>query len=215
MSDRSSPTPRYDTNWGSLYRQFTAPMCDFDCGSLCAPDNNGIPACCDNHDCPPIIFRDELRWLRSRTRVWRKRPARCAADKRADAEIEKYIVYATCHGVAQCSRTYRSLTCRFFPFEPYIERSGDFAGLTYVYRCEDLCPIISRDIHRVNQRYINQSIRAWEAVVETYPDEYELYHDQSRTLRRSFARRKRGIRVFPERAIGRGEPDRVAESVVV
>jgi len=212
MSAEGAASKPCDTNWAALYRRFTAPMCSFDCGSLCAEDNGGIPACCNNDACAPIIYRDELRWLRSRTNVWRKRPARTDEDRREDAGIEKYIVYATCRGVTQCSRTYRSLTCRFFPFEPYIERSGRFAGLTYVYRCADTCPIIRDDVHQVHQRYVNQSIRVWEAVFDAYPSEHELYQDESRKLRRSFTRKLRPIRVFPESVVPRGKPDVTAVS---
>ena len=191
-------TPRSDSplNWGVLYRRLSAPLCDFDCGQLCAPANKGIPACCDNADCPPVLFTEELRWLRARTEQWRKRRAVSPHQKKDDREIEDYIVYAMCRGVESCKRRFRSLTCRFFPFEPYIDEKDRFQGLTWIYRCEHLCPLIGSRRYRINQQYVNQSIDLWKTLFALFPGERDCYCDESRKLRHRFAGEKRKIRVF-------------------
>lgn len=187
-----------EVKWQKLYDSFNAPLCAFDCGTLCAPGNGGIPACCTNEDCPPIIYTDELRWLRSRTNLWRKRRACTAEDKRDDAEIEDHVKYAQCKGVANCDRRYRTLTCRFFPLEPYVDEKGVFVGLTYVYECEHVCPIVANDNIEINPEYVRQAIAVWREIFRAYPLEYETYRDESRKLRRRFRRRNRPVALFTE-----------------
>ena len=187
-----------EIDWRKLYDSFDAPLCEVDCGTLCAPDNGGVPACCANQDCPPIIFTDELRWLRSKTDLWRKRRAGTAEDKRDDEEIEDHVKYARCKGVDKCDRRYRSLTCRFFPLEPYVDEKGVFAGLTYVYECEHICPMIANDSVAINPEYVRQAIAVWREVFRVYPLEYETYRDESRKLRRRFRRKNRPLALFTE-----------------
>jgi len=182
--------------WASMYRYFTAPLCDINCGSLCAPENNGIPVCCENEYHLPVLFSDELRWLRSKTNLWKKKPARTAAEKKEAAEIEVYITYAHCRGIDNCQRPFRSLTCRFFPFEPYIGKKGTFKGITWIYRSKDSCPLIKNKKLSINQAYIDQSITVWRKIFEYYPREFECYADESKKLRKKFKRKGRKIAIF-------------------
>jgi len=183
-------------NWGILYNAFTAEVCDFNCGTLCAPDNGGEPACCRNDGCAPILYKDELRYLKSNTDMWRRRRARNEEERKEFAEIEDYICYGGCKGVTHCDRRYRSLTCRFFPFEPYIEKSGQFPGLTWVYRCDYLCPLIGNREVRINQEYIDQSVRVWWSMFALYPEEYSCYYEESEKTRRTLKRRGKRVRIF-------------------
>ena len=188
-------------DWQKIYNFFTAAVCDFDCGKLCAPDNDGLPACCINKIHEPIIFADELKWLRTRTDLWQQRPALTKREKKEAEEIEDYIKYANCRGIAHCQRRFRSLTCRFFPFEPYFDEKDRFVGLTYLYRAEDSCPLIGNRKIKINQRYINQSIRVWREIMAVYPREMDLYIDESRKLRRQFKLQDRKARIFKEKSV--------------
>lgn len=187
-------------NWKKLYDAYSANVTGFNCGELCAPGNNGIPVCCVNQDHQPVLFRDELKWLRTRTNLWHKRPATTRKLKKMDAEIENYICYADCKGIAHCERRNRSLTCRFFPFEPYFDEKGQFKGLTWMYRAEDSCPLIGKPKKQINSRYIAQSINVWKKIFLAYPGEVECYIEESKKLRKWFGAIKRKIVIFADYA---------------
>lgn len=202
MKCKSGREP-FSVDWERVYNGFTANITDFDCGRLCAPANGGVPACCVNETHQPVLFREELRWLRTKTALWRKRRACTPRHKKMDAEIEEYICYADCRGIAHCRRRFRSLTCRFFPFEPYFDERGEFVGLTWMYRAREGCALIGTSPRRINPRYIEQSLAVWKALFEAFPGEVECYVDVSRKLRRQYLRSGDPITIFPPPRRGR------------
>lgn len=185
-----------DLNWHALYKSFTAPVCSVNCGELCAPQNRGVPYCCKHTRQEPVLFTSELAWLETQTALWRKKPLITKAHRRHAAEIEDYIKYAHCSGIETCERKFRSLACRFFPLEPYFEPGKKFAGLVFMYRAGDRCPLIEHPTIRINQTYIDQAIRVWKKIFAAYPREIELYIHLSRGLRLSMKHKNKKIRVF-------------------
>jgi hypothetical protein len=190
-------------DWSQIYRRFSAPVTRIDCGALCAAKNKGVPVCCANSRHVPVLFTDELRWhTRAKTGMWRERPVRSKLDKKQADEILDYLKYCLCPGIKECQRGLRSLTCRFFPFEPYIDEDGEFVGITYMYRAGKDCPLIDNDAIKVNKAYVRQAMDVWATVFDLYPQELELYHDESRKLQRKFRKLNRVIKVFAVKGAG-------------
>jgi hypothetical protein len=187
---------RLEINWQSLYKNLSAPICSVNCGVLCAPNNNGIPHCCTHTNQEPLLFTNELAWLATKTDLWQAKPLRTKADRRAAAAIDDYIKYAHCKGIYHCKRGYRSLSCRFFPLEPYFETANKFAGLTYIYRAQNECPLINHPTIKINPHYVDQAIDVWTEIFIAFPQEIDLYVNVSRGLRRSMNRSGKKIAVF-------------------
>jgi len=192
--------PKIKVDWKSLYNRFDANVTSFNCGKLCAPFNNGIPVCCDNNNHIPVLFTRELNWNRTESKQWRKLVPQDQEDKKMVGEIENYVKFCNCNGVARCERNYRSITCRLFPFEPYIQKKM-FLGMTYVYRSERDCPLIENKTAPISQRFINQALNIWKELFSGYPGEWELYTEESASLRRRFKRKNRPIKVHIWRAL--------------
>jgi hypothetical protein len=199
MTKKVSPKIRrrkIPINWQKLYKEFSAPISSINCGVLCAPRNGGVPHCCTFKNQEPVLFTSELAWLKTRTSLWRQMPVINKNDRRRAAEIEDYIKYAHCKGAAHCERRFRSLTCRFFPLEPYFEPGKKFVGLTFMYRAEAECPLIDHPEIAINQGYVDQAITVWKELFIAYPREVECYCNVSRGLRTSMKRKGRMIKVF-------------------
>lgn len=188
-----------EVDWARLYRSLSAPLCDIDCGKLCAPLHEGVPACCSHERQEPVLFTQELRWLREQTDLWKKRRVRTPEHRQQDQEIEDYIIYAHCKGINHCRRPFRSLTCRFFPLEPYFDELDRLVGLTWMYRAQNCCPLIEHPTVRINPRYVKQALAVWRTLMDAYPREVECYIEESRKLRRRFKRQRRTIKLFTER----------------
>lgn len=183
-------------DWRRLYKNFSAPICDVNCGELCAPLNNGVPRCCSNKDHEPVLYTGELAWLKTKSDLWCSMPLRNKHDRHKASIIEDYIKYAYCKGITSCQREYRSLTCRFFPLEPYFEPGKKFVGLTFMYRAQSSCPLIEHPKIKISQAYIDQAIAVWKEMFAAFPREIESYINVSRGLRTSMKRKGRAIKVF-------------------
>jgi len=163
-----------------LYRMLSVRMTDFDCGKWCAPRNNGIPYCCDGKKVLPVLFKDEYRWHRQQGGFWHKLHVKTKADKRLVEESCSYNVFALCPGVRDCRRTLRSLTCRLFPFEPFLDSRGSVMGLVYQSSESGCCPLMGKPQHIYIRKYIRNAIRVWQELVDTFPEEKDLYIRESR-----------------------------------
>ena len=78
-----------------------------------------------------------------------------------------------------------SITCRAFPFFPYITRDDWFIGMTYYWQYEYGCWVIS-NLQVVTPEYREQFIAAFEELFERMPQERESYRQYSTTMRRVF-----------------------------
>src|SRR5690606_34927409 len=137
----------------SFYDAFDAPIAAFDCGQRCAPYNpSGKPFCCDICHAVPTAYQPEWDYLRVSTDLWHE----WQADKCVDSEEERQselarlraetpdnMVLLECLGPQACQRDYRALTCRQFPFFPYLTSDYRFIGLAYYWEYEEQCWVIS------------------------------------------------------------------------
>lgn len=181
----------------ALYRLLSSPMLDFDCASLCAPKNKGVPLCCDQREVIPLMYRDELKWHRERSSFWKRMPRKTKDDSALAEENESdHDVLAVCPGPSKCVRSKRALVCRTFPFEPHCDTRGNVLGITYIYSKEHTCPLIDRKNWRVNPTYVRNSIKYWEQIFELFPEEQELYVSESKKIRRQFKRKARKLPLF-------------------
>lgn len=179
-------------DYDHLFRAFEAPVMPFDCGTMCAPLNGGEPVCCTTRHAIPLMKRAEFRLLRSRSDLWRRFKPESAVDHRIVDEIDSSMVACECKGAAHCARENRSLSCRTFPFFPYVTREWAFIGLAYYWTFEDRCWVMS-NLERVEPSYVEEFVRVHDFIFEREPDEKELMRCWSATMRRVFSRWNRPI----------------------
>jgi hypothetical protein len=183
-----------------LYALLTSPVTAFDCGVLCAPRNGGVPVCCHAQTVVPVLYRAELEWLRKRTRLWRRYVPTDARERAMAREVSACDVLAVCRGAAFCEREHRSIACRTFPFEPYVDHRSRLAGMVYNYEFTGLCPLIDNPAP-ILTRFIDQCIALWASIFELDQDELQFYSGTSQTLRRSFGQKRLPIPVFTQAGV--------------
>lgn len=101
-------------------------------------------------------------------------------------------VLIECQGYLKCQRSFRSITCRSFPFFPYIDHQGKFIGLTYYWEYEDRCWVINH-LDTVTTQYRDEFIQAFDYLFQQSEQEYLNFRHQSIIMRRVFGRKKRTI----------------------
>ena len=184
-------------DFAALYTRFRSPIAALDCGHKCAPYNDrGVPFCCDTHHAVPVAYRAEWAYLEAHTDLWHYWAGKDSAeieDLLAQASLGQVLI--ACLGREHCQREFRSITCRSFPFFPYIDSLGDFLGLSYYWEYEDRCWVIS-NLGVVTPHYRNEFIDVYETIFETMPQERELYASYSKEMRRAFQRGRRAIPVL-------------------
>ncbi len=182
----------------SLYEGFDAPIAAFDCGKKCAPHNaSGKPFCCDICHAVPAAYKQEWAYLRPRTDLWHIwRGDECRQDPEDPArlldETPDHMLLLACLGPDRCQRPYRALSCRQFPFFPYISSSLRFLGLAYEWEYEQYCWVIS-NLQIVSDTYRRQFIQTFDQLFELWPQEFNSYIALSEEMREHFASRRRRI----------------------
>lgn len=182
-------------DWEKIFRGFTACPTDEDCGRLCRNGSRTVAACCNGKLFELIVFTEELAWARPRTTTWRGRRPKSEAEKRSIAKWADHIAPARCLTPRRCDRAHRSLTCRFFPLEPYFDARNRFVGLTYCYIAERHCPVVGQQM-QIRQDFVDQGVAIWRQIFEVYPEERMCYEKTSRQLRARFAKKGRRVRIF-------------------
>jgi hypothetical protein len=180
-----------------LYAAFDAPINSLDCGQKCAPYNQrGVPFCCDIDHTVPTAYQAEWRYLSAQTDLWRLlKDARPQTFAQLCAQIPSGSLPLVCLGHQHCQRDYRSLTCRSFPFTPYISADNDFLGLTYLWEYQDRCWVIS-NLWALTPRYRRQFIDVYEALFAHVPGEWESCAHHCEEMRRVFRKREAAIPVL-------------------
>ena len=179
-----------------FYWLLSARMTDFDCGTLCAPANHGIPCCCDQKLTLPILYANEYRWQRRKSGFWRRTRPLDPEEEKVIGDLDAFYVAAKCAGLARCRRSRRALVCRMFPFEPHLDDKGGVLGITYQYEAADRCPLVGRRASAYNPAYIRNSVMFWQEILCLLPREREMYRRESRKLRRRFKRAGKRVQVF-------------------
>ncbi len=178
-------------------RLLSMPMIDFDCGKLCAPDNDGIPCCCENEFVVPILFQEEFKWHWHNGRFWNRAPKTKEVKKYIE-ECEDYYVFSACPGPEKCIRKKRSFNCMTFPFEPHVGKDGSIQGLSYVNGKHLECSLLDRPKKIYNPEYIANSIKFWEELFESYPEERDMYMEESRKRERRSKRSGKKYKLFKD-----------------
>jgi len=178
----------------TIYSEFSAPICALDCGQKCAPQNDwGIPFCCDIGHVVPTAYTAEWQYLRIHADLWNlwesEHPAEMA---RLQAETPDGQVLIACLGHQHCQRDFRSITCRAFPFFPYVTSAGILIGLSYYWVYEEYCWVISH-LKQVTNQYRSQFFTIYEQIFENMPQELENFRYHSQAMRKIFQKMRRAI----------------------
>lgn len=181
-------------NFSLLYAGFDAPIAALDCGERCGPHNErGVPFCCDIRHAVPTAYLEEWEYLQAHTDLWRLWQGEdLADDEKLRQQTPAGQILIQCLGHRQCQRDYRALTCRAFPFFPYLDLRGNFLGLSYYWEYEERCWILSH-LQVVTSNYIEQFIAAFEQVFACFPVERANFRHHSIVMRRIYGRRRRAI----------------------
>ncbi len=171
----------------NIYARFDAPITKFDCGSKCSPYNErGVPFCCDTLHAVPNAYQAEWQYLQDNTDLWhlwldddQEETARLLT------ETPDGMLLIECLGHQQCQRSYRSLTCRAFPFFPYIDSSNRFLGLSYYWEYEERCWVISH-LDVVTPDYRDQFMGAYDHIFTIEPEELQNFGYHSQVMRQKF-----------------------------
>jgi hypothetical protein len=186
---------------GSLYASFDAPMTAFDCGQKCAAHNpRGIPFCCDICQAVPAAYHPEWDYLKDRTGIWHIwRGDECIQEPlnplALQDETPEHMLLLACQGPAHCQRAFRLISCRQFPFFPYITARDRFIGLAYHWDFEPTCWVIS-NLWAVTEAYRREFIHVYETLFNLWEEDFDSYAITSEDMRAHFAAEKRCIPIL-------------------
>jgi hypothetical protein len=178
-----------------LFHDFNSPIMTLDCGSKCSPHNpSGKPFCCDICHAVPAAYASEWRLFRHRTALWHLyRGDECSEHPGKDhavSSLPKGMVLLACLGPQRCQRRYRALSCRQFPFFPYLTSDGRFLGLACEWEFEECCWVMSH-LGRVTAAYRREFVRIHDRLFALFQDMFDNYGYHSHRLRASHARKGR------------------------
>jgi hypothetical protein len=182
-----------------LYDGFGASITSLDCGRKCAPYNpGGKPFCCDICHAVPAAYTSEWSYLKSNTDLWHKwggdECGQLNPEEKAQliSSTPKEMILLACLGPSQCQRNFRALSCRQFPFFPYVTSDFRFVGLAYEWEFESKCWVIS-NLSCVTRKYREKFVRTYDHLFALFQDEFENYAFHSELMRIEFVKRKRRI----------------------
>jgi hypothetical protein len=184
-------------DFAAVYARFQSPIAKLDCGKKCAPYNEkGVPFCCDIHHAVPTAYQEEWQYLKVSTDLWHLWNGENPEESnRLRGETPPGQELIACKGHHHCQRSFRALTCRAFPFFPYLTGEGEFIGLSYYWEYEDRCWVIS-NLQVVQPEYRAEFVAAYDHLFKAAPDERENFRHHSRIMREIFASRQRSIPVL-------------------
>ena len=175
-------TPNKDI-FRELYSGFTNPICETDCGLKCGPHNDyGVPICCDINQVIPAAFDLEWSFLEEQTDLWVPWSSSGSLDLDMMEELQEGQVLLACKGYQACQRDFRTLTCRAFPFFPYLDSKDAFCGMAYFPEFCDDCWIIS-NLDVVSQSYKKAFQQTFQKLFEIFPDYHQYLADFCRYMR--------------------------------
>ena len=177
-----------DFTFKELYQEFSLPLSETDCGEKCGPYNDyGVPVCCDIELVVPSAYDLEWEYLQTETDLWHLWQGSASIEREElirDVQSGQQLIQ--CLGHQSCQRSYRSITCRAFPFYPYLDSTGNLIGLAYYREYRDQCWIIS-NLSVVKTEYKEQFQRAFEKIFQSYPEIKENFLHFSGYMRRQVA----------------------------
>ena len=184
-----------------IYTSFNAPITEMDCGKKCAPHNpSGKPFCCDICEAVPAAYLQEWDYLQKNTDLWQTwRGDECDTSPKElatlQAETPETMILLACLGPDQCQREYRALSCRQFPFFPYISDDFRFLGLDHEWEFDGKCWVID-NLDAVSTTYRAEFIQTFDTFFDIFPQEMESYAIKSEAMRAEFLKRRRRIAIL-------------------
>lgn len=184
-------------DFSCLYTQFEAPISALDCGEKCAPYNEGgIPFCCDTRHAVPTAYAAEWQYLHENTTLWHTwHGATPQETAELQAETPAGQVLIECLGAAHCQRGFRSLTCRAFPFYPYITSQDEFLGLAFYWEYRDRC-WVANHLEVVSDSYRCQFVNAFNTLFARQPEERAHFAAHSQHARQHARKIRRTIPII-------------------
>ena len=179
-----------------IYAHFAAEMTAFDCGKFCAPHNpSGKPYCCDICQAVPAAYVQEWEYLQKNTDLWHLwRGDECSEDATDSSvlmsETPEHMLLLACKGPAHCQRQFRAISCRQFPFFPYISTGYRFLGLAYEWEFEQTCWVI-RNLGAVTAAYRREFIQVYDELFTLWQDDLASYAIHSDQMREHYAAQRR------------------------
>lgn len=171
-------------------------LTNYDCGTLCKDANDGIPFCCSVENAVPILYKAEFSYLKKRTDLWKVwKPKNKHEINLKKNQEDKHTIFCECKGVNFCERENRSISCRTFPLEPYIDKRGVFVGLVFMREFTHGCPLTKR-VNDIRQEFIDTNYLFWEKLMLRKPNEYETYRRSSIAYRRHRTKTKKSFPIF-------------------
>ncbi len=95
------------------------------------------------------------------------------------------MLLLACLGPDACQRPYRAVSCRQFPFLPYLTADWRLIGLAYEWEFEQTCWVIS-NLGQVTDAYCREFLQFYERLFEVWPEEFNSYLARSEELRQRF-----------------------------
>jgi len=185
-------------NIRKLYDLFNSPATEVDCGDLCRLHNpSGKPFCCDICHAVPTAYQQEWDYLKAHTQLWHAwRGDECHSEIEDPQQIRQntpeHLRLLACLGPDQCQRDFRTMSCRQFPFFPYITADDRFIGMTYYWAFEPYCWVIS-NLGSVTSKFRQEFFNTYDALLSDWEDEYDSYYYLSEDMRTEFIKLKRRI----------------------
>ena len=189
-------TPRI--NIRQTYDRFDVPVTAVDCGRMCAPHNpTNKPFCCDICEAVPAAYHQEWAYLQEHTDLWHAWRGDECVQKPEDptellAETPEHMVLLACQGPEHCQRDYRAMSCRQFPFFPYVTSDYRFVGLAYAWQFESSCWVISH-LDAVTEAYRREFVAVYDEIFALWQEEFESYAICSEEAREYFTAQKRRL----------------------
>ncbi len=181
-----------------LYDRFNASVTPIDCGTMCAPHNpSGKPFCCDICHAVPAVYHQEWRYLNANTDLWHPWRGDECAEAPEDpaglrAQTPAHMRLLACKGPSLCQRPFRALSCRQFPFFPYVTSDYRFIGLAYEWEFEPVCWVIS-NLSQVTADFRREFIQTYDQLFALWQEEFDSYAARSAEMRAHFAALRRRI----------------------
>ena len=108
------------------------------------------------------------------------------------------MLLLACKGPQECQRQHRLISCRQFPFFPYVTDDYRFIGLAYEWEFEATCWVISH-LEQVTEAYRREFVQFYDELFTAWPAEFESYAALSEQMRCHFAGQKRRIPILHRR----------------
>lgn len=188
-------------NFSDLYHSFHSPIASLDCGQKCALHNQGgIPFCCDICQAIPAAYDSEWHYLNQNTDLWHvwDREDNLACERpleKSEEDLPENMVLIACKGVQFCQRSFRALSCRQFPFFPYVTEDFRFIGLSFYWEFVHQCWVISH-LEQVTETYRREFVQTFDELFNLWPEEMESYAIKSDEMRVAFIQNKQRIPIL-------------------